>query len=66
MIVYYKYNTVNDAPAAVDYIKSNPIDLILHNTELWNKDLSFMSAEVRFFAEIILAAGIREAIRCSV
>ncbi len=66
MIVYYKYNTVNDAPAAVDYIKSNPIDLILRNTELWNKDLSFMSAEVRFFAEIILAAGIREAIRCSV
>ena len=66
MIVYYKNNAVNDAPAAVDYIESNPIEKILCNKELWSEDLSFMTSEVQNFADMIHNAGIREAIRCAV
>lgn len=63
LIEYYKTNNVSDDQSAVDYIKSHSVNDILSNTELWNCDLSDMSAFVNECLERIHNNGIREAVR---
>lgn len=63
LIEYYKTNDVSDDQSAVDYIKNHSVNDILSNTELWNCDLSSMSAFANECLERIHNNGIREAVR---
>ena len=63
LIEYYKTNDVSDDQSAVDYIKNHSVNDILSNAELWNCDLSSMSAFANECLERIHNNGIREAVR---
>lgn len=63
LIEYYQTNDVSDDQSAVDYIKNHSVNDILSNTELWNCDLSSMSAFANECLERIHNNGIREAVR---
>ncbi|MDE6469516.1 MAG: tagaturonate reductase [Eubacterium sp.] len=65
LIEYYKANDVQDDKSAAEYIKNNTVSDILSNTDLWDADLSALSAVVKDSLQIIHNSGIREAVKWS-
>ena len=47
LIEFYKIGEPNDAPEVIDYIKNHTVKEILANTDLFGRDISFLSEEVQ-------------------
>lgn len=62
LIEYYKNNDILDDANAVEFIRSNDVEEILSNENLWGRDLSVLSETVNESLNIIHQSGIREAI----
>lgn len=63
LIEYYKTNDVSDDQSAIEYIGTHSVNDILSAAQLWNTDLSNLSAFVTECLERIHTNGIREAVR---
>lgn len=66
LIEFYKNNSPDDAPQAVDFIKNHNVSEVLSNTEFWGKDLSNLGDTVNESIERIHNCGIREALEWAI
>ena len=46
LIEFYKVGTPNDDEKVMEFMKNASVKEILANTALWDKDLSYLTAEV--------------------
>ena len=51
LIEFYKTGTPNDAADVMNFMKEKSVDEILANTDFWGTDLSFLSDEVKKYAD---------------
>lgn len=50
LIEFYQMGTPNDDPALISYIKQATLEAILSNQTLWGQDLTFLTKEIRLYA----------------
>lgn len=63
LIEFYRGDEANDDEAVMKFMKTASVGEILSNTELWDKDLSFLCESVTKHVDDIEANGIREAMK---
>lgn len=51
LIEFYKKGTPNDSADVMEFMKEKSVDEILANTDFWGTDLSFLSGEVKKYAD---------------
>mgnify|MGYP002517838972 FL=1 len=51
LIEFYKKGTPNDAADVMEFMREKSVDEILANTDFWGTDLSFLSDEVKKYAD---------------
>lgn len=51
LIEFYKKGTPNDSADVMKFMKEKSVDEILANTDFWGTDLSFLSGEVKKYAD---------------
>ena len=63
LIEFYRGDEANDDEAVMKFMKTASVSEILANTELWDKDLSFLCESVTKYVEDIESNGIRTAMK---
>ena len=63
LIEFYRGDEANDDEAVMKFMKTASVGEILANTELWDKDLSFLCESVTKYVEDIESNGIRAAMK---
>ena len=63
LIYFYKNDTPNDDEKVIGFMKTNSVDDILKNTNLWGRDLSELSDNVNDYYKIIEKQGIRACVK---
>lgn len=51
LIEFYRTDMTNDSPHITEFMKTASVDKILSDTDLWGEDLSYLSEEIKKYAD---------------